>query len=192
MSEKKIPIKGQGIYKIRNKRNDKYYVGRTVNCFSARWTNHRGQLRNNKHSNRILQQAWNKYGEDAFEFIVLEDLSHKSVKYIHAIEQWWLRYCKGQYNISSDASKSIMAGVPMQETTKRKIGIANSGKNNGNYGRSQAGELAPFSKLIKKEVLEIRSNYQPYKMSYAKIGKIYNVSASCIQHVIERTSWRHI
>ena len=34
---------------------------------------HKRELRKGTHSNRHLQCAWNKYGENAFSFVVLED-----------------------------------------------------------------------------------------------------------------------
>jgi len=60
-----------GIYQIRCKRNGKVYVGSTVNL-SQRWTRHVYSLRRGNHKNIHLQQAWNKYGKDSFEFSILE------------------------------------------------------------------------------------------------------------------------
>ena len=64
--------KTSGIYKIINKVNGKYYVG-SSNDIKGRWCQHKGQLNNNKHSNPHLQYAWNKYGKDNFEFIIVEE-----------------------------------------------------------------------------------------------------------------------
>lgn len=59
------------IYKIINKINKKYYVGRTNNA-KARWKKHRWLLRHSKHENSNLQKDWNQYGELEFEFIIIE------------------------------------------------------------------------------------------------------------------------
>ena len=51
-----------GIYCIRNKINNKYYIGQSIDI-KNRWKEHKYNLRHNKHVNNKLQNAWNKYGE---------------------------------------------------------------------------------------------------------------------------------
>lgn len=58
------------IYQIKNKINDNRYIGQTVN-FLARKEKHLSCLRRQAHDNPYLQKAYNKYGEDAFEFSIL-------------------------------------------------------------------------------------------------------------------------
>lgn len=75
-----------GIYYIRNKINDKMYIGQSTNI-DARWSHHKTDLRNNNHHNHHLQYAWNKYGEDNFEFNVIQEcnideLDNKEMYYI--------------------------------------------------------------------------------------------------------------
>lgn len=60
-----------GVYMIKNRRNNKLYVGSSTICVTARMNGHRKLLRDGKHRNRHLQSAWNKYGEDAFVFVVM-------------------------------------------------------------------------------------------------------------------------
>ena len=60
-----------GIYKIINKVNGKYYVGSTKD-FNKRWLDHKSALIGNRHPNDKLQRAWNKYGQDKFEFVITE------------------------------------------------------------------------------------------------------------------------
>jgi group I intron endonuclease len=66
-------MKGQFIYKIINTTNGKFYVGSTTNT-RERFRTHRNKLRGNKHHCPHLQAAWNKYGENAFLFRVVEDI----------------------------------------------------------------------------------------------------------------------
>ena len=61
-----------GIYGIHNLVNDKWYVGQAVNI-RARWNVHRSLLTRNERESVHLLRAWNKYGSDAFEWVVLEE-----------------------------------------------------------------------------------------------------------------------
>jgi hypothetical protein len=58
-----------------------------------------------------------------------------------------------------------------------------------NYYKYGNGEGNPNSKLTEIEVKEILSKYIPYKYPANKLAKEYNVSQSCIEHIINRTSW---
>jgi predicted GIY-YIG superfamily endonuclease len=60
------------IYAIRNKVNSKLYVGSTKS-FTRRRYSHTSDLKNNKHHSLHLQNSYNKYTKDNFEFIILEE-----------------------------------------------------------------------------------------------------------------------
>jgi group I intron endonuclease len=78
-----------GIYMIRNVINNKKYVGSTCssNGFYKRWRIHKAYLRHNNHPNSHLQNAWNKYGEDSFEFMILEECEDNK---LISREQYWI------------------------------------------------------------------------------------------------------
>lgn len=63
-----------GIYSIENIINHKKYIGQSVNI-KSRWMKHKSELNNNNHDNDYFQKAWNKYGEENFEFTILEECS---------------------------------------------------------------------------------------------------------------------
>lgn len=65
-----------GVYKIINKKNGKFYIGSSKNIYK-RWDQHKNDLRNNCHDNGHLQNAWNKYGENNFEFEIIEECDDK-------------------------------------------------------------------------------------------------------------------
>lgn len=67
------------IYKIINKVNGKYYLGSSL-FFRERLTKHKSELRKGDHHNYLLQRDWNKFGEDSFEFLVIEEIEEKSGK----------------------------------------------------------------------------------------------------------------
>lgn len=76
----------QGIYRIDGPKN-KVYIGSTTN-FKARWYLHKWKLRRNEHHSPKLQNAWNKYGEDAFKFSIIEAVENTDD--LDRIEQIWL------------------------------------------------------------------------------------------------------
>jgi len=81
-----------GIYKIVNKTNGKFYLGSSKSIHS-RWSQHKKELRNNCHHSRYLQNAWNKYGEDAFSFeiyelINVEELIIKEQYYLDSLKPY--------------------------------------------------------------------------------------------------------
>lgn len=66
-----LKLKFSGIYCIINIKNNKCYIGSTKYISSRLWK-HRSLLRNKKHDNQHLQNAWNKYGEDNFDYYIVE------------------------------------------------------------------------------------------------------------------------
>ena len=60
-----------GIYCIKNKIDNKVYIGLSSNIY-VRWQTHKNKLNSLSHINKHLQGAWIKYGEGAFEFSILE------------------------------------------------------------------------------------------------------------------------
>jgi len=94
-----------GVYEIRNILNNHRYVGSSVSIYGRRWK-HLRQLKENKHRNPHLQNAWNKYGQDHFEFNILE-ICEPIKDTILFLEQKYIDGLKPEYNIS------ITAGSPL-------------------------------------------------------------------------------
>lgn len=69
------------VYQIKCNKNLNSYIGVSYN-FDRRKKEHLNQLKKNIHHNKPLQNAFNKYGENAFEFLVL----HKCDDYDYAKE----------------------------------------------------------------------------------------------------------
>lgn len=109
-----------GIYKIQNNKNGKIYIGQSIHL-EQRWREHLILLRKNKHYNRHLQFAYNKYGEDSFTFTVIQtcdecDLDFYENKYIVEFNSVLNGYNLTYGGESSDKS----------EETKEKLSFATS------------------------------------------------------------------
>lgn len=143
-----------GIYSITNIHTGKVYYG-SSNGIEKRWSGHRSKLRKGRHPNPHLQNSWNKYGESSFVFRIEEELPPECLQ---QIEQNYLDWCKifpnWSYNIGYDAecaTRGIKFGPPSAEH-RRKIGIANSGNKNANYGKQLSNETRIRMSLAKRGV----------------------------------------
>ena len=101
-----------GIYMIVNRTNYKTYIGSTQNSFEERWKAWRGVLNSKvSYKNTYIQNAWNKYGKDKFEFVVLEQFpAILDKREVAEAEQWYFdnfkthTHNKGGYNIAKRAA----------------------------------------------------------------------------------------
>jgi len=144
-----------GLYTIKNKINGKVYYGSSSNI-PKRWRYHRSDLRRGKHGNPRLQNAWNKYGEDAFAFSVFAYCAKENLL---DYEQILLDLYAGEdfcYNIAIDAASGMLgrthsketrtkisealAGRTLSEDHKQKLSAAKKGENHPNWGKTHSEE----------------------------------------------------
>jgi group I intron endonuclease len=109
-----------GIYKIECAASGKVYIGSAVSI-RARWASHRSNLRNNRHSNRHLQNAWNKYGEISFVFSVVELCE---ITDLIPREQFWIdafNAANPECGLNNSPTASTTIGFRHSEATKAKL-----------------------------------------------------------------------
>lgn len=151
-----------GIYCIENKINRKKYIGQSVDIYD-RWYQHKYELSNNRHHNNHLQNAWNKYGCENFDFYIFEECDEYK---LDEREKYWselynvydcnmgyaLRTAgqNGNFRVSEETkikmSQSHM-GILGTEESKKKQSEKLKGENNPMYGLY--GELHPTYGIIK-------------------------------------------
>lgn len=109
-----------GIYIITNQINNKVYIGQAgkgKNTIYKRLNGHYRDLINNKHGNKHLQFSWNKYGENAFTFDILEICQKDE---LDKKEIYWIDYYKSNnssYGYNKDAGGST--GIPNKEAREK-------------------------------------------------------------------------
>lgn len=112
-----------GIYAIVNLTNGDRYVGSSV-CLQKRKAGHLYKLRRNTHGNPHLQAAWNKFGEDSFEFVILE---HVAKEFLLDVEQRYLDETRREYNIATVAWAPNL-GKPLSAETRAKQSASLKGR----------------------------------------------------------------
>jgi len=75
-----------GVYMILNIVNGTRYVGGTPRSLGRRWAEHKCKLRKGTNGNPSLQQDWDEYSEDAFCFVMIENVFED----VHEREQYWI------------------------------------------------------------------------------------------------------
>lgn len=122
-----------GIYQITNLHNGKSYVGSAVR-FHSRWRLHKTQLSKGKHHSKVMQRAWDKYGEAAFEFKKLLVCAKADLLWF---EQRAIDVLKPTYNICKVAG-SVLG---YRHTDEAKAAAAERATGNTNRrGRKESSE----------------------------------------------------
>lgn len=132
-----------GIYKIVNKVNGKYYIGSSKNIINYRWNQHKNLLLKNKHYNDYLQFAWNKYGKDNFDFIIVEKVPKLDLL---IVEQKYLDIAQNEkekcYNLIYTAGGGKVSEYSIQKIRNKLVGKNNPGfgKHPHNFGKHLSEE----------------------------------------------------
>ncbi len=109
-----------GIYAIYNVLTDKMYIGSSV-AIKRRWSRHRRMLATKTHHSPKLQAAYDKYGQEAFDWQIVEYIDHKDI--LIEREQFWLDFFKPVYNVALYAERSHL-GRKMSAETRQKMSEA--------------------------------------------------------------------
>lgn len=118
--------KNFGIYRITNIKNGMSYIGKTGMNFGDRWDSHRSLLIAGRHDNPYLQNAWNKYGEVNFEFVIVEIVEDAGL--LNDLEIAYIAEYRSRsmsYNLHDGGDGGYNLGKHLSEETKRKIGEKN-------------------------------------------------------------------
>lgn len=86
-----------GIYGILNTVTHKWYIGSTHD-FNDRIRRHLYYLKLNSHHSQKLQRAWNKYGENVFDFFILEEVDSSNIEKLYDIEESYIKKFDSYHN----------------------------------------------------------------------------------------------
>lgn len=195
-----------GIYLIRNKITGKFYVGQSKNV-KDRLRRHKYLLRHRSHINIHLQRAFDKYGEEIFEFVLLQECEESLLNEIeqkiideHGIQNLYnlapnVRDVKGGHNPFYGKKHSVISKQKMSEWKKKNY----LGTDNPNYGKKRTIEEKlemvdrnSQTKLNKEKVLKIKDLLIIGKLSDAEIANVFNVNRTVITRIANGTRWANI
>lgn len=117
-----------GIYIIFNHVSNKLYIGQTRNL-KNREICHFSALRNGKHHNKYLQRAFNRDGEDAFHFIVLEKCP------VEELDERERQYIKSFRSMDNTLGYNLESGGNVGKEVSEAVKEAKRGANNPMYGK---------------------------------------------------------
>jgi group I intron endonuclease len=168
-----------GVYQIVCKTTGNRYVGSTTKSFKHRWSGHKSLLRAGTHHSIHFQNAWNKYGEDDFLFLILDIVDDK--KECSVLEQSYFDSIdhKILYNIQFNATAYPHAGSAvysgyrkapgkMSDETKKRISESKKnvpGKKHSEETKKKMSEIArarPFNTDAKERLAKARTMIQPH------------------------------
>lgn len=108
-----------GVYALRHMKTGRCYVGSSINC-RTRIQRHLLELRNGTHFSTKLNRAWQKYGQVAFDMIILEEVPLRPDIIIR--EQYWIDFltsCTDGFNLRPKADANWgMQWTPDQNTRR--------------------------------------------------------------------------
>lgn len=154
-----------GIYCIENIITNKKYIGQSKDI-KERWKSHRWALNHGKHINKHLQASWNKYGQEAFIFSVLEECDENKLQ---EREEYYISYYDSYnngYNLTtggegtpgrvlSDEEKLKISrfhkGKIISEKQRLQISLRTKGENNPFYGKTHSLETKEKISQLRKD-----------------------------------------
>lgn len=180
------------IYQIVNKIDGKFYLGSAKNL-TRRKARHLKLLRRGQHHSRYLQNAWNKYGEENFEFVVLQKVEPEKV---YEFENQLIQSLKPAYNMMMCVFSHI--GIKRSKETCKKISEALTGKSLSEEHKEKVRQANLGKKQSKTTVEKRMKNiYQPISAYHKDTGEFFRefesathaaeelgISRMCIYEVI--------
>lgn len=160
------------VYMIKNKINNKMYIGSSVN-YKRRWSQHKWYLNNGNHANKHLQNAWNKYGKENFVFKVIEECKDELQ---FEREQYYIdRYnpfSPNGYNISANAGIGIICEKEYKD-------------------KHFSGEKHPNATITNEEVVNIKKLLsEGFKAK--EISKTYGYKMNLVCQISNLCKWVNV
>lgn len=135
-----------GVYAIRNTKNNKMYIGESIDI-EQRWKTHQEDLDNGSHHSYKLQEDYDKSKNKEFRFFILEEFIFPFNAKIDSAKLQLILYCREYYYMKKYKSKS--KGYNVEFTLAEILDIHS---NNLRYPKYQTEDCKKFI-LNNKDIL---------------------------------------
>lgn len=195
-----------GIYGIKNKINEKIYVGQSIKI-ENRYSRHMMELKKNKHPNKHLCNSYKKYGKECFELLILEEckkeeLNIKEEKWINNFPKGKL-YNKNFYITDLSGDKNPFFGKKHKFESKKKMSNWKKenylGEKNPNFGKRWTIQQKKINvlrntktKLTEENVMEIKDLLLDGKLKDKEIANKFGISRTVVTRISNGTRWANI
>jgi group I intron endonuclease len=112
-------ITKKGVYCITNLINKKIYIGSTTTNFKSRIRGHKKLFKNGKHHNIYLRKSYLKYGEENFEFSIIEII--ENIELIRTKESYYIDFFGATNRDKGYNFSNCTSSPPQNEDIRNKI-----------------------------------------------------------------------
>jgi group I intron endonuclease len=167
-----------GIYAITNEVSNRAYIGSSKDVL-GRWSNHKSNLKNNKHKNKLLQNDYNNQSINDFTYTFLEECLQRDLPTKEKL--WKDNYKDNIYNVRDIVSthKQIRRGREAK-AFKEKFSVLNQGEKNPNCSK--------FNETSIKEVRRLLVDGEPLE----EIAARYHTTVGYIYQIKNKRKWKHV
>lgn len=196
------------IYFLKNKINNKVYVGQTWRTLDERMKS--GYVGCPKIHRAIKKYGKNNFYYELITFCFTQEAADKieinfiekydSIKNGYNVCMGGSGVMKGRKHTPESLAKIGKASKNISDETRLKRSLASTGERNGFYGKKHSkesiakisGENNHGAKLNDEKVIEINKLLDDGNLTLDKIGKMFNVSRSIISSINAGKNWGHL
>lgn len=158
------------VYEIRNKENNRVYIGSTVDL-EKRWSSHRAALKGGYHSNKELQKDYDKFGINSFEFKKILTLTDKFWEGMYTMQYYgtgllYNHRSINRYLVSTHKKKEVVD----LDMCKKYKSISNAAKQTGcNSGNISKCCNHKYKSTVDKKGIKHRFEYFDYVLKHVEL-----------------------
>jgi group I intron endonuclease len=168
--------KVSGIYRIVHRDSGRCYIGQSADI-GRRWAEHRSLLKLKKHKSKRFQNLWDKYGREAFDWEVLEEIPPDVLT---DREQYWMDLLRPVLNHAPAAGSTL--GMPRPDASALRKGVPRSAETRAKISAAVVGVPKPWlqgNQYGKANAGRKQTAQQIAKLSAARIG-----NTNCVGRVL--------